>query len=86
MSAPGTTTWLDRAACAGVDSAVFYPGAGGTARRARRICAACPVRLDCLRFALDVEDGVDGLRGRHGIWGGLTPKQRIKLSRKKARA
>jgi WhiB family redox-sensing transcriptional regulator len=74
------TTWLDRAACAGVDSAVFYPEAGGTARRARRICAACPVRIDCLQYALDVEN--DSLRGRHGVWGGLTALERVKLARK----
>lgn len=35
----------------------------------KRFCDSCPVRLECTAFAI----GNDEL---HGMWGGLTPRQR----------
>ena len=75
-------SWHARAACAGAPADVFFPPKGGTGVDARRICATCPVRLPCLAYALDVE-GDGGFRQRHGIYGGLTPTERIKLNRRK---
>lgn len=45
------------------------------------ICAACPVRLICLEYAMDHNEPF-------GIWGGLSRKQRERLAaaRKKAAA
>jgi WhiB family transcriptional regulator, redox-sensing transcriptional regulator len=60
-------TWADRAACRGADVDVFFPQ--GPSRAARTYCATCPVRVDCLAFAMARPD----LRG---IWGGLTAAQR----------
>ena len=40
--------------------------------RARDICASCPVRLDCLDYALQI-------REPHGIWGGLSEAARKSL-------
>lgn len=51
----------------------FFPERGRSAGVARDICAACPVRVDCLDSALD-----DG-RWLHGIRGGLTQAQRRRL-------
>lgn len=86
--ATGTATvnrmTLDRAACIGAPEHIFFPESGGTATIARRICAVCPVRLDCLNTALDAESGVSR-RNRYGIYGGLTPDQRARLARKAAR-
>lgn len=49
--------------------------------RAKAICAFCPIRIECLNWAI--------LQGSHlvGIWGGLTAKERrsINRPRKKAR-
>lgn len=44
----------------------------------RRICAACPVRVECLAYAMDRESG---LRADHraGMWGGRTPQEREAL-------
>ena len=39
--------------------------------RAKAICAACPVRRDCLAFALRIGQA-------DGIWGGLTEEERRK--------
>lgn len=60
--------WMDRAACKGVDSDVFFAERGNT-QQARNICSACPVRQECLDYAIDTRQ--DG-----GIWGGLGVKAR----------
>lgn len=44
------------------------------ARRAKAVCATCPVRAGCLRLAL----GTDA--GAWGIWGGTTPGERAEMS------
>jgi len=48
-------------------------GAGQESRdvRQKAICARCPVREQCLEWALDHEE--------HGVWGGLTKKERRSL-------
>jgi WhiB family redox-sensing transcriptional regulator len=64
--------WRDLAACRGADLEVFFPGRGETAGPARRVCAACPVRQQCLDYAISN-------RIVHGIWGGLTERERRAL-------
>jgi len=51
---------------------VFFPGRGESAERARQICASCSVRRQCLEFALS--HGIV-----HGIWGGLSERNRRTL-------
>jgi len=38
-------------------------------RQVKAVCASCPVRRDCLNFALRI-------REPHGIWGGLNEIER----------
>jgi hypothetical protein len=64
--------WRQLAACHGVDLDVFFPVRGETAGPARQVCAACPVREPCLEYALSN-------RITHGIWGGLTERERRPL-------
>lgn len=45
---------------------------------AARACQGCPVREQCLAEAMLHEAGKT-TSGRHGIWGGLTPKQRAHM-------
>lgn len=77
--------WVDDAACRGCDPDVFYPperdGYRGRIRQpapadadlAKLICRECPVQVQCLRYAVDHGEP-------HGIWGGLTPKERHRLA------
>ncbi len=65
--------WKLRAACKDIPVEVFFPPAGKEAV-ALAICSECPVRKECLEFALDYE-GPD--RDRHGVFGGMTPEDRI---------
>jgi WhiB family transcriptional regulator, redox-sensing transcriptional regulator len=65
---------LERAACASMDTATFFPRRGDRAavRRAKAVCRACPVQQECLAAALRIRSGYD----RDGIFGGTSPKQR----------
>jgi WhiB family transcriptional regulator, redox-sensing transcriptional regulator len=69
-----TLDWRHRAACRDEDPELFFPvsetgpGARQTAQ-AKVVCARCPVRAECLEYAL--ENGLD-----HGIFGGLTERER----------
>jgi WhiB family redox-sensing transcriptional regulator len=54
--------WAERALCAQADPDTWYPGNHAQAAAAKRICAACPVRAQCLQYALS---GADTWRGDH---------------------
>jgi hypothetical protein len=75
------TDWRTDALCARPDMAeyreLFFPTPGDkkSARQAKQICAACPVRLACLADAL-AEEGGRSPGNRHGIRGGLSPNGR----------
>ena len=58
--------------CRGADLEVFFPGRGESAEPARQVCAACPARQACLDYAISN-------RIVHGIWGGLTERERRAL-------
>ena len=51
---------------------MFFPGRGEPAEPARQICARCPVRQQCLDYAI-------GHGIVHGIWGGLVERDRRAL-------
>ena len=70
--APAPVGWRYRAACRGAELEVFFPGRGQSAEHARQICASCPVSELCLDYAL--RHGIV-----HGIWGGLTERDRRAL-------
>ncbi len=71
----GTMAWAERGACREVDpDSLFVPGAAQ--HRAKRVCASCPVRVDCLAEALDN-------RMEFGIWGGMTERERRSLLRRR---
>lgn len=69
------TSWHERGVCHGMDpqdaEQTFFPRPRDhwSIAEAKELCDLCPVRQDCLNFAL--ENGI-----RHGIWGGLTESER----------
>lgn len=65
--------WQADAACRRVDPEIFFPSGEDEARPAKEFCGSCPVRLRCLGFALTAGE-------RFGVWGGLTAKERNRLS------
>ncbi|QFG11146.1 hypothetical protein PBI_QUEENHAZEL_40 [Mycobacterium phage QueenHazel] len=66
--------WRDQALCAQVDPEIFFPDAGKSPAPARKMCARCEVRAECLQSALERDE-------EFGIWGGLTWGQRRALQR-----
>lgn len=73
--------WQDLAACSGEDPDDWFPEARDqiTAARAKAICDVCPVSGDCLEYAIRT-------RQKHGIWGGLTDKERRREVRQRRAA
>jgi WhiB family transcriptional regulator, redox-sensing transcriptional regulator len=76
--------WRHIAACRDEDPELFFPiGNTGPAllqiEEAKSVCRRCPVREECLQFAL--ETGQDA-----GVWGGLSEDERRALKRRNARA
>lgn len=67
------TEWMDSAACRGADTEAFYDPTLDGAHLARRICRECPVRTQCLEYALTHDE-------RYGIWGGCDPLERRMLT------
>lgn len=67
-------TWQDEAICAQTDPEAFFPEKGGSTREAKKICLGCPVRQECLDYALAHDE-------RFGIWGGLSERERRRLKR-----
>lgn len=68
--------WQMNASCRDIDGSLFFhpDNERGEAREgrvaaAKRICEGCPVRRECLRYALESGE-------RYGIWGGTTEEER----------
>lgn len=64
--------WVMEARCAEVDPDVWFPEKGGSTYAAKAICRECPVKTQCLEYALRN-------REREGIWGGLSTRERVRL-------
>jgi WhiB family redox-sensing transcriptional regulator len=74
MVAIETPPWMRGAKCLHAEPDTFFPEKGGSTKEAKRICAECPVREECLEYALEQDE-------RFGIWGGLSERERRKLKR-----
>jgi WhiB family transcriptional regulator, redox-sensing transcriptional regulator len=57
--------------------AAVVPAARAEAQRALALCAACPVRAECLEMSLRQWQTI----GKHGIWGGLVEAERAMAHR-----
>jgi WhiB family redox-sensing transcriptional regulator len=57
--------WRDQGLCRQADPEEFFAKSTPAIQRAKRICRACPVRPQCVQFA--VTNGE-----RFGVWGGLS--------------
>jgi WhiB family redox-sensing transcriptional regulator len=72
--------WRQRAACIHyVGEVDFFPARGESVREAKAVCAICPVREECLEYALETNVLC-------GVWGGLSERERRQVRRDRARA
>lgn len=74
-------SWADRAACDVSAAPLFFAADNerGEAKHEREalataVCATCPVRAECLTYAVDT-------RQYAGVWGGTTESQRAHMIR-----
>lgn len=76
--------WQFEAACRGEDAALFFAPnyferreeKAGREAKAKVFCTRCPVKSECLEYALRI-------REPHGIWGGLNEIERRALLRER---
>lgn len=66
--------WRVRAVCAQSDPEIWYPNKGGSTRKPKALCLSCPVREECLDYALSHDE-------RFGVWGGFSERERRRLLR-----
>lgn len=75
--------WRLQARCAEADPEAWFPPPVNekskadreTRKKAFQVCRACPVRNECLQFAL--ENNI-----QHGIWGGMAERERRQLRKR----
>lgn len=66
-------TWESSARCrTAADADIFFSPGATQEVRAKAVCRSCPVRWECLAYAL--ANRVD-----HGVWGGLSDRERRRL-------
>jgi WhiB family redox-sensing transcriptional regulator len=73
---------MDRGACQAAEPELFFPvSAAGPAvaqvAAAKAVCRGCPVRAECLDYAIQTAQD-------HGIWGGMTEEERRQARRGQA--
>jgi WhiB family transcriptional regulator, redox-sensing transcriptional regulator len=73
---PKEYEWMLHARCRGAAPTEFFPSDGLGVEAAQRICVACPVRVDCLEYAL--EHHIE-----HGVWGGASERERRRILRRR---
>lgn len=66
--------WRAGGLCAESDPDLWFAVGAMEHKAAKSICRKCPVRAECLSYAMDAP--ID-----HGIWGGLTERERRKARR-----
>ncbi|MFD8646004.1 WhiB family transcriptional regulator [Streptomyces zaomyceticus] len=66
--------WIENAVCRADDAEDLFVQ-GSAQNQAKAICTGCSVRARCLAYALDH-------RIEHGIWGGMTERERRRLLRR----
>jgi WhiB family redox-sensing transcriptional regulator len=73
---PDEYAWMLNGKCRGVNPADFFPSDGLGVEAAQHVCHGCPVRVECLEYALEN-------RIEHGVWGGASERERRRILRRR---
>ena len=73
---PEQYAWMIDAQCRGAAPTEFFPSDGLGVEAAQRVCANCPVKPECLEYALEH-------RIEHGVWGGASERERRRILRRR---
>lgn len=74
MTHPGLN-WYEDAACQEEGSKLWFSQSSYDQNHAKFICSLCPVRKECLAYAMRFPE-------MRGIWGGYTREERRDLKRR----
>ncbi|WP_063833458.1 WhiB family transcriptional regulator [Streptomyces sp. NRRL F-5727] len=66
--------WVERGPCQTQPDRMFAEGSAQN--EAKAVCVACPVRIECLAYALDHSE-------EYGVWGMMTARERRALLRRR---
>jgi WhiB family redox-sensing transcriptional regulator len=71
------SSWYSKALCRGKETGSFFPdptvsNMNEQIRKLKSLCAACPVRIDCLSTAIKHNE-------EFGVWGGYSTRERKKI-------
>lgn len=69
--------WMEHGSCRGGSVEVWFPEQPDF-REARRVCRRCPVKDECLDYAMNRPE-------MFGVWGGTSPTERAELKRARLR-
>lgn len=72
-------SFMDDGLCQQVDNEMFFPEKNGSTGEAKKVCARCDVRDECLQYALDNDE-------RFGVWGGLSARERQRLKKRQQKS
>jgi WhiB family transcriptional regulator, redox-sensing transcriptional regulator len=61
--------WMESAACKGMSTDTFISSRTRPLYTAKAVCSECPVRVECLGYAMDDDSCV-------GVWGGTSTVER----------
>jgi WhiB family transcriptional regulator, redox-sensing transcriptional regulator len=64
--------WQQKGLCTQSDPEIFFPDPGASAVAAIEVCLQCPVRAECLGWAIEHDE-------RFGVWGGTSEAYRQHL-------
>ena len=73
---PDEYAWMLQGLCRGADTREFFPSNGLGVEAAQQICGGCPVRSECLEYALMH-------RIEQGVWGGASERERRRILRRR---
>ena len=68
----GTEPWLAGGSCRPYPTAWWFSSDLGETATAKHICAECPVRAECLEYAIERP-------ALSGLWAGTKPAERIRI-------
>ena len=68
--------WMRAGHCRDHPPATFFPSDGVGVTVAMRICGDCPVKDQCLEYALEN-------RIEHGVWGGCSERERRRILKRR---
>ena len=77
MDNSAETQWMADGNCAEKPPSLFFPSDGVGVEVAKRVCTDCPVKAQCLEYAL--ENRID-----HGVWGGTSERERRRILKARA--